>query len=413
MAEREVRLRTSIAKVNAELDTLRKGRREDLTTHAVDELTKTARNLGSEIAKLDLDAEELRSVRERHVRHRNEIDMLSLKFRRSSDAREILADVAFSACPRCTQTLPTRQAQFCDVCGQEDLVDLTDPGQLAALETDIASRRAELKEAIAEIDSNLAKMQAQRSLLLQAKDKAEADINRAKAEQDSAFLSMSLLKEREGAALESELASIAWLLRLPLLLKQQREALAQAMEQAKREALTEARAKAEADRTSLDRFASYFLDCLVQSQVPGIKRDDKVELNPPDFYPAILSADPNDLTRSTFTSLSSGGKKTLFKCCFAVALHRIAAQLHAPLPELLIIDSPMKNISERENRAQFEGFYRMLYQFNAGELRGTQFILIDKEFFPPPGNLAAGVTNRHMQPDSNEHQPLIRYYRGK
>ncbi|CDX54738.1 conserved hypothetical protein [Mesorhizobium plurifarium] len=415
VTERESRLRASIVNVNAELEVLRKGRREEQTTHAIDELGKMARSLGADIAKLDLDTEELRAMRDRHVRHRNEIDMLRLKFRRSAEAREILGDVAFNACPRCTQALPVRPAQCCEVCGQEDLVDLADPAEVAALEADIASRQAELKEAIAAIDSNLAKMRARRSGLLQTKDKAEADINRAIAEQDSAFLSMSLLKERERAALEAELASIAWLLRLPLLLQQQREALAQivALEQAKRGALKEARTKAEADRTSLDRFAGYFLDCLALSGVPGIQRNDHVELDPPDFYPAILSADLSDLTRSTFTSLSSGGKKTLFKCCFAIALHRIAAQLHAPLPELLIIDSPMKNISERENKAQFEGFYRMLYRLNAGELRQTQFVLIDKEFFAPPDDLAAGVTNRHMQPDGDEHQPLIRYYRGK
>jgi hypothetical protein len=296
-----------------------------------------------------------------------------------------------------------------------DLVDLADPGEVAALEADIASRRGELNDAISAIDNNLAKMQTQRASLLQTKNKAEADINRALAEQDSAFLSMSLLKERERAAFEAELASTGWLLRLPMLLLQQRDALAQiiALEVAKREALKEARTKAEEDRTSLDRFAAYFLDCLVLSGVPGLQQNDRVELNPPSFYPAIFSADPSDLTVSTFTSLSSGGKKTLFKCCFAIALHRIAAQIHAPLPELLIIDSPMKNISERENKAQFEGFYRMLYQLNAGELRRTQFVLIDKEFFAPSADLAAGVTSRHMQPDSEEHQPLIRYYRGK
>lgn len=415
VAERESGLRASIVEVNAELEVLRKGRREEQTTHAIDELSKTARSLGADISELDINAEELRAIRDRHVRHRNEMDMLRLKFRRSAEAREILGDVAFNACPRCSQALPIRPPQCCELCGQEDLVDLADPAEVAALEADITSRQAELKEAIAAIDTNLAQMRALRSGLLQTKDKAEADINRAIAEQDSAFLSMSLLKERKRAALEAELASIAWLLRLPLLLQQQREALAEivAMERAKREALKEARTKAEADRTSLNRFAGYFLDCLALSGVPGIQRNDHVELDPPDFYPAILSADPSDLTRSTFTSLSSGGKKTLFKCCFAIALHRIAAQLHAPLPELLIIDSPMKNISERENKAQFEGFYRMLYRLNAGELRQTQFVLIDKEFFAPPDDLAAGVTNRHMQPDSDEHQPLIRYYRGK
>lgn len=415
VAERESGLRASIVKVNAELEALRKRRREEQTSHAIDELTKIARSLGADIAKLDLDTEELRALRDRHMRHRNEIDMLRLKFRRSAEAREILGGVAFNACPRCTQALPVRPAQCCEVCGQEDLVDLADPAEVAALEADIAGRQAELKEAIAAIDSNLAKMRAQRSGLMQTKDKTEADINRAIAEQDSAFLSMSLLKERKRAALEAELASIGWLLRLPLLLQQQREALTQivALEQAKRDALKEARTKAEADRTTLNRFARYFLDCLALSGVPGIQRSDLVELAPPDFYPVVLSADPSDLTRSTFTSLSSGGKKTLFKCCFAIALHRIAAQLHAPLPELLIIDSPMKNISERENKAQFEGFYRMLYRLNAGELRQTQFVLIDKEFFAPPDDLAVGVMNRHMQPDSDEHQPLIRYYRGK
>lgn len=87
--------------------------------------------------------------------------------------------MAFSACPRCTQTLPTRPAQYCDVCGQEDMVDLDDPAEVASLESDIASRRAELNDVIASIDSNLARMRARRSgLLLQAKDKAEADINR-------------------------------------------------------------------------------------------------------------------------------------------------------------------------------------------------------------------------------------------
>jgi rRNA maturation endonuclease Nob1 len=415
VAEREMGLRASITTVKAQIEALRAGHREEQTTHTIDELTKTARSLGSDIAKLDLEAEELSVMRDRHARHRNEIDMLGLKFRRSAEAREILGDVAFSNCPRCTQALPTRSAQCCDVCGQEDLIDFADPGEVAALDSDIASRRAELTDAIATIDRNLAKIRTKRSALVQTKDKAEADINRAIAEQDSAFLSMSLLKERERAALEAELASIAWLLRLPLLLQQQREALAKivALEQAKREVLKEARNKAEADRTSLDRFASYFLDSLTLSGVPCIQRDDNVELNPPDFYPAILSADPSDLTRSTFTSLSSGGKKTLFKCCFAIALHRIAAQLNAPLPALLIIDSPMKNISERENKAQFEGFYRMLYQLNAGELRHTQFVLIDKEFLAPPDDFAPDVTNRRMQPDSDEHPPLIRYYRGK
>jgi len=413
--EREAGLLAAIATADLEIATLRNAPRETQTTHAADQLTAQARALGAEVASLDANAEELRATRERHLRHRNEIEMLGLKFRRSAEAREILGDVKFADCPRCAQLLPHHPPSCCEVCGQEDLVELADPAEVAALEVDIASRRAELTEAMAAIDTNLATMRSQKAGLLQTKDRIEAELNRIMAEQDTAFLSMALLKERERSALEAELNSIKWLLRLPQMLQQQREALAQivALEQATREALKDVRSKAEADRSSLDRFAGYFLDCLVQSGVPGIQRSDRVVLEPPAFYPAVYSHDPSDLTASTFTSLSSGGKKTLFKCCFAIALHRIASQLNAPLPELLVIDSPMKNISERENRAQFEGFYEMLYKLKVGELAQTQFVLIDKEFLEPPADVPVGVLSRHMQPESAEHQPLIRYYRGK
>jgi hypothetical protein len=39
---------------------------------------------------------------------------------------------------------------------------------------------------------------------------------------------------------------------------------------------------------------------------------------------------------------------SLFKCCFGIAILRLALEKGATLPDLVIIDSPMKNISERE-----------------------------------------------------------------
>ncbi|MBP2486023.1 rRNA maturation endonuclease Nob1 [Rhizobium leguminosarum] len=413
--EREKTMRGAVDTVDAEIAALRMAPRHTQTTHAIDVLSDKARLLGSQSASLKAEAGELQTTRDRHLRHRNEIEMLGLKFKRSALAREILGDVKFTECPRCTQKLPHHPEGCCEVCGQDDLTELASPTEVAALDVDIASRQAELNDAIKAIDVNLMKIGVQQNRLLKEKERIEAELNRAMAEHDSAFLSMALLKERERAALEAELNSIRWLLRLPQMLQEQREGLAAiiALEQSTREALKEARAKAEADRSSLNQFAAYFIDCLVRSGVPGIQLNDRVVLEPPGFYPAIYAKDPSDLTASTFTSLSSGGKKTLFKCCFAVALHRIAAQLHAPLPEILILDSPMKNISERENRAQFEGFYRMLYGLKDGDLAHTQMILIDKEYLAPPTDFEINILSRHMQPDSTEHPPLIRYYRGK
>lgn len=415
IAEREASLKLALSRADEDIRTLREVTKVQQTDHALDLIARKTTRLGGLINRIDETTRELAEVRERHIRHRNEIEMLGLKFRRSSAARAILGGVEFIDCPRCLQHLPERPRLCCDVCGQEDRMELEDAAEQAAIERDIEARRGDLDDAIRAIDRNLERLRRRRDALLASKAGLEAERNRAAEEADSAFLSTVLLKERERAALQAELDSLGWLLRLPDLLREQREAHAQilAMEQVMREALKEARTAAEADRTSLEQLGAYFLDALVQSGVPGITREDSVALEPPSFYPAVYSTDPADQTVSTFTSMSSGGKKTLFKCCFAIAVHRIAARLEAPLPELLIIDSAMKNISERENRDQFEGFYRMLYKLKVGELASTQMVLIDKEFLAPDPSQALDVLDRHMQPDSVEHEPLIRYYRGK
>jgi hypothetical protein len=73
----------------------------------------------------------------------------------------------------------------------------------------------------------------------------------------------------------------------------------------------------------------------------------------------------------------------------------------------------MKNISERENRQQFEDFYRLLYDLKDGELRGTQLILIDKEFSALEDPHHFTLVERHMRPGDDANPPLIPYYDGK
>ncbi len=413
--EREQDVAARLSKIEAEIESVRQTPRDKQTEHAVERLESEARNYGQVLWRLDGEVSELQGLRERHIRHRNEIEMLGAKFRRSASAREVLQGVGFESCPRCAQNLPERGVECCSVCGQTDQPNLPDPTELAALEADVAGRKKELEEAITSITSNIARARSDRADILKKKSAVEANLNRAKTEQDTAYLSMALLLERTRTELTKEMENLTWLKRLPRMLEEQREALAhiRAMEISTREKLNDSRTKAEADRSNLELFSNFFLDCLVRSHIPGIEPTDRVDLKTPTFYPEIYSADPNDLTVTSFSSLSSGGKKTLFKCCYALALHRIAARLNAPLPQLLIIDSPMKNISERENRDQFEGFYRMVYELAASELIDTQIILIDKEFFPAPKNLSVEVKERHMRPNDDKNPPLLRRYRGK
>ena len=72
----------------------------------------------------------------------------------------------------------------------------------------------------------------------------------------------------------------------------------------------------------------------------------------------------------------------------------------------------MKNISERENRDQFEGFSNLIYELASDELANYQFIIIDKEFFPAKADFNIDLFSRHMTPDEDDNPPLISYYRG-
>ena len=250
------------------------------------------------------------------------------------------------------------RGSVCPVCGQSDAVDPPDPAETAIIERDIKARTAELTDIIERHEASLKTAADEHTRLAARKAVLERERNEASAVYDSAYLSTMLSKERERAAIQQEADGVASLVRLPKMLEEQRAALARALarERTLRAELREAREVAESDDTNIKLLKGYFLDCLVRAGVPGITAEDQVKISLSSFYPVLYGPPPNDKTITSFATLSSGGKKTLFKCCFAIAVHRLAARVKAPLPELLIIDSPMKNISERENRSQFEGF---------------------------------------------------------
>jgi hypothetical protein len=282
-------------------------------------------------------------------------------------------------------------------------------------EQDLESRVGELTELISMQESQLHKIERHLREMVDEKAIVDSELTRVSKDYDSAYLSIMLETEKRLSALQQKLLDLN---KLEVLvqriaeLSQKGQTLA-VEEQKIRSKLKDARGRAERDTQNLDRLKKLFLDCLLRAKIPGFFPDDIVEMKSPHFLPEVTSADSGDLAVTSFTNLGSGGKKTLFKCCFAVAVHRLAVEIGAMLPTLLMIDSPMKNISERENRAQFEGFFEMLYELCNSELNDTQFILIDKELCPPPAGFQPRFYARHMTPDDDNNPPLIRYYRGK
>jgi hypothetical protein len=407
--------REAAERITEEIRGMRQQTVADRTTeHAADRLKLSAQSLSQRLGSLDDAISELLDAKDRDSRHLHEIETLSLKFRRSLSARTVSSGVVFHSCPRCTQLLPDRSDDRCYVCGQPELDEVDNSADDALVQRDIKSRTDELRDIIRRHDASLARLSKEKEALELEKRRVERELNEASQRFDSAYLSSMLVRERERSALLQQADSMEAMSRFPQMLEAQRQKVndIQAQEIGLRARLREAREAAEKDATNLNSLKELFLDCLVRSEVPGITPNDSVEISPQTFLPELHSPGVADTTVASFATLSSGGKKTLFKCCFAVAMHRLAVQVGAPLPEMLIIDSPMKNISERENREQFKGFYNMLYELKAEELKNTQFILIDKEYTPPKRELRLRVRNRHMKPDDPEYPALIPYYRG-
>lgn len=377
--------------------------------HAIESLRDRARQVGTELESNLVAINDLeKSVAEARS-HLNELEMLATKAKRAATAETLLGTVEFARCPRCAQDLPSRAAGCCMLCGQEEPPA---PTAYDVVDADIKARSNELEDLIARRAQQMRNLSRRVTDLKTEKARIDREINEASRTYDSAYLSQALMLERRRAAIEEHIARLQHLKALPQQVdaqRQQADAVRTKEEQIKRE-LGTARAAAERDNKNLRALERLFVDCLVEAELPGFEPGDDVTISPSDFLPVFHPGGAAGVVTTTFENLGSGGKKTLFKCCFAIAFHRLARQIDAPLPSLLILDSPMKNISERENKAQFEGFHRMLYRLAGSELQGTQFIVIDKELFAPASTDTFTFAERHMRPDDG---PLIPYYRGQ
>jgi hypothetical protein len=391
------------------------------TNHAVDSLRVESRDLSEKLGRVEAAIADLNESLDNDRRHLNELETLSVKFKRARSARAVLSGVAFQACPRCAQLLPHRVGEVCAVCGQSDRIMTPDPTEEAVVDRDVKTRVIELQEIVERHERSLGALARQRADILTRKEKIERERNEASEAYDTAFLAGYLAKERERAALLQEADSLAGLVILARAVEKQREEIAGIEVRMKlcRERLKAAKAEAESDTYNIDRLEELYLDCLLRARIPGFKPDDVVQIPTNNFFPEITGAAEGEKQITSFATISSGGKKNLLKACFAVAVHRIASHLKAPLPEFLMIDSAMKNISERENRSNFEGFYGLLYELKTDELATTQMIFIDKEFTSPLSELGIDLTSRQMRPKEPTDEPdpttapLIPYYSGK
>lgn len=382
-------------------DTLREQLRE-LAAH-LNEEEQTMRDLNERIA----DQEELRA------------ELLSAKFKmaRSESASTILAGVSFDFCPACGTSVKGREfpePAACFLCGQVPVSGshLSNASSSEAIMRDLTARIYELEESLTRHKGARRKQQRRVEELRNTKINSDHQLNKEMENYDSAFLTQFRHIERHIATLQERVQNLHRIGHLPgavTTLNEEADRLTAEIERVRRE-LDEEKGKLGSSEQYIEELEGIYLQTLLETAVPGIHMDDQVNLNRTTWLPYILPHGDSDRAWS-FANAGSGGKRTLLKVCYALSLHAVAKRRNLPLPDFIVIDSPMKNISPDVNQDNFVAFYYRLYEMSRRDLNGVQFVIIDNDF-PDLDHEGIEVKDRYLSLNDAEHPPLIPYYRG-
>lgn len=379
-------------------------------THFADNLREQLRYMSVQLELEEEALAELRSRIEEQKSLRAELVSAKFKMARAKAASAVLAGVSFEYCPACG--LPTNKSaqdvQLCPLCkGQAEPEREILAPQSEIVRRDLTSRIEDLTDSIERHSKALSIQEKLVTELKSRKVDLDAQLSTELRTYDSAYLAQSRELERQIATLQERKRGLEKTAKLPQAitnLLSEAGVLKAKEDQLVEQLLAETRKLTDAE-SHVHQIEEAYLDILLEVGVPGISEQDRVNINRRTWIPQIQ---PKDGDPYTFYDAGSRGKKTLLNACYALAVHKIAAEQNLPLPSFLMIDTPMKNIGEDVNENIFRSFYKCLYDLVSGSLSDTQFIIVDKEFFGPEPGVNVQISDRFMSPDN----PLISYYHG-
>lgn len=379
--------------------------------HPTDELRAQLRELGSKVAEVESSIGEITTAIAEQRALRAELITAKVKANRAEKAGVVLSGVDYARCPKCSADISMRPRSIdtCSLCCSH--IDAADHGP--SLETE--SMRRELNDRIDVIGDSIERRE--RALgksvrllegLRSDKHKADKLLQEELARYDSSFIERIRWIDRRQAALEERMQSLEKLREMP-------KAIADLEDQA-------AHLQAKIDRTreaielevghlkradgNAAAIAERFKAIMIAVGFPGVSDDDTVELDTRTWRPTIQHRGQE----WTFWDAGSGGKKTLFNVCYALALHEVALERNLPVPNLLVIDSPTKNISEDENPELVRALYHEIYRLASIGNSSIQFLLIDSDLVGP-GDQVLDFRHTHLAGEPNA-PSLIPYYSG-
>ncbi len=412
----EIELRSQLNNSKTKLaDTIQKltviEEQRNVQRHPTDALRIELRSLSAEIDSIRSAIIDLGISIEEQKSLRAELIMSKTKSHRLVQSSVILDEVSYHRCPQCGEPLPERgETDQCGLCGQQPNSQYYEnkSQELESIRLDINNRIDQIGDSVSRRELELERLH--RTLKNKSKEKIILDqqLQRDLAQYDSAYVESVKLLERETATLNERIKHLEKLIKLPTEIDQlELEAgqmqgmidLLKTAMQGERDALNSA-------DQNVSAIADEFKRILIAVNFPGISEADSIQIDTRNWKPYIFHGD----VEWSFWECGSGGKKTLFNVCYALAVHAVALNRGLPVPNILIIDSPTKNISEDEDPKLVQSLYSEIYKIASTFMDDLQLILVDSDLVKPEQNFP-GIQIRRMAGTAEE-PSLISYYEG-
>ncbi len=383
-----------------------------VTVHPTDPLRAQLRQLGEQMAGLQTAAADSESMIDEQKALRAELMTAKIKSGRVEQAGSVLSKVDYKRCPQCGTCIESRQRieSTCYLCCSDVAEDTPSTSiELEAARREINDRIDQITDSINRRKLALEKTHRKLGHVRQTKSELDRQLQIELSRYDSAYVESIRTIDRLIATLVERAKTIKRLEEMP-------RAISDLLEEAGglqgkidrlRKDIQDERIQLRVGNENAKAIARRFKEIMLAVQFPGVSADDEVVLDPKNWKPLVVHGDQE----WGFWDAGSGGKKTLFNVCYALAIHEVAQERGMPVPSILVIDSPTKNISEDENPELVQSLYREIYRFaSEGTAHRTQFLLIDSDIVCPEKDIA-GFSQRRMAGD-DEAPRLISYYDG-
>lgn len=383
-------------------------------THFVDEQRARLRKMSDQLNAESETLEDLDRRLEDQKQLRAELMSMKFKVARADRARSVLAGSSFDNCPQCGQSVDTHRAPAgsCYLCLQVVVPseEGINPGSIAS---DLDARLSDIEQALRRHGIARKRQVELIGKLVGEKDRLDREVSELLGSYETDRAARSRQADRELAEIEERIRFLNRVKAMPgavASMLAEADKLSETITRLDREIRQEQVRLGKANE-NFQALADNFLEALIETRVPGVGPNDLVIINRRTLIPEIWPEGDETASYSFFTA-GSGGKKTLFTICFALALHRTAAQKGMPVPSLLIIDTPLKNITPDINAELVTAFYNYLYKVAETDLKDHQVVIIDQLLVLPSADSTLDFVDRRMTEDDPKYPPLISYYHG-